>query len=93
VAADEIFDGERPHLVMVEPQSLLIVELSCQDHRDALTWGVTLLECAKGGVKIEQVVSDGAQGLKKGIAEAELGIVHQLDLFHTLWEALRVEKS
>jgi hypothetical protein len=92
VAADEIFDGERPHLVMVEPQSLLIVELSCQDHRDALTWGVTLLECAKCGVNIEQVVSDGAQGLKKGIAETELGIVHQLDLFHTLREALRVEK-
>ena len=71
MAADESFDGSRPHLVMVEPQSLLIVELSCQDHlfcpfrqelselvskrtrhRDALTWGVTLLECAKGGVNI-----------------------------------------
>lgn len=93
VAADEIFDGSRPHLVLVEPDSLLIVELSCQDHRDSLTWGVTFLECDKRGMKIEQVVSDGAAGLKKGIAEAELGIVHQLDLFHTLWEALRVEKS
>ena len=30
--------------------------------------------------------------MKKGIAEAELGIEHQLDNFHTLWEALRVEK-
>jgi hypothetical protein len=93
LAADEIFDGSRPHLVMVEPDSLLIVELSCQTHRDSLTWGVTFLECDKRGMKIEQVVSDGAAGLKKGIAEAELGIVHQLDLFHTLWEALRVEKS
>jgi hypothetical protein len=93
VAADEIFDGSRPHLVMVEPDSLLLVELSLKDHRDALTWGVTFLECAKNGVKIEKVVSDGAQGLKKGIAEAELGIVHQLDLFHTIREALRVEKS
>jgi hypothetical protein len=92
VAADEIFDGSSPHLVMVDPDSLLIVELSLKDHRDALTWGVTFLECAKQGVKIEQVVSDGAQGLKKGIAEADLGIVHQLDLFHTLWEALRVAK-
>jgi len=93
LAADEIFDGDSPHLVLVEPQSLLILELSRQAHRDSLTWGVTFLECAKRGVKIERVVSDGAQGLKKGIAETELGIEHQLDLFHTLWEALRVEKS
>jgi len=93
LAADEIFDRHQPHLVLVEPQSLLIVELSRQDHRDSLTWGVTFLECAQRGVKIEQVVSDGASGLKKGIAEAELGIVHQLDNFHTLWEALRVERG
>jgi len=93
LAADEIFDGDSPHLVLVEPHSLLIVELSRQDHRDSLTWGVTFLECAQKGVKIERVVSDGAQGLKKGIAEADLGIAHQLDLFHTLFMALRVEKS
>jgi hypothetical protein len=31
--------------------------------------------------------------LKKGIAEAELGIQHPLSLFHTLFEALRVEKG
>ena len=46
LAADEIFDGGRPHLVLVEPQSMLIVELSRQEQRDALTWGVTFLECA-----------------------------------------------
>jgi hypothetical protein len=74
LAADEIFDGREPHLVLVEPQSLLIVELSRQEQRDSLTWGVTFLECEKRGVKIEQVVSDGAQGLKKGITEAQLGI-------------------
>jgi len=93
LAADEIFDGESPHLVLVDPQSLLIVELSRQDHRDSLTWGLTFLECAQQGLKIERVVSDGAQGLKKGIVEAELGIEHQLDLFHTIREALRVQKQ
>ena len=77
LAADEIFDGESPHLVLVEPQSLLILELSRQAPKDSLTWGVTILSCAKRGVKIERVVSDGATGLKKGIAEAELGIEHQ----------------
>jgi len=91
LAADEIFDGSQPHLVMVEPSSLLIMELSRQEKRDPITWGVTFLDCAKRGVKIEKVVSDGAQGLKKGITESELGIEHQLDLFHTLWETLRVE--
>jgi hypothetical protein len=93
LAADEIFDGTKPHLVLVEPQSLLIVELSRQDYRDSLTWGLTFLECDQRGVKIERVVSDGAQGLKKGIAEAELGIEHQLDLFHTIREAVKVERE
>jgi len=49
VAADEIFDGKRPHLVMVEPDSLFILELNCQDHRDALTWGVTFLSVSRTG--------------------------------------------
>ena len=62
VAADEIFDGNQPHFVMVEPGSLRMVELSRQDKRDALTWGVTILSCAQEGVTIEQVVSDGATG-------------------------------
>jgi hypothetical protein len=42
-------------------------------------------------VKIDRVVSDGARGLKKGIEEADIGIEHQLDLFHTLQAVLRVE--
>jgi hypothetical protein len=37
LAADEIFDGAAPHLVLVEPSSLLIVELSRQPKRDSLT--------------------------------------------------------
>ena len=67
VVADEIFDKQGPHLVVVEPHSLLILELSRQENRDSLTWGITLLDCAKRGVEIQTLVSDAAQGLKKGI--------------------------
>ena len=90
--ADEIFQGRKPCLTLVDGRSFLVLSLSAQEHRDETTWGCTLLDVQKQGVHLVDVASDGARGIRAGVKEACLMIPLRPDLFHLIGEAHRVTR-
>jgi hypothetical protein len=48
--ADEIFQGRKPCLTLVDGRSFLVLNLTPADSRDATTWGVTYLELLERGI-------------------------------------------
>lgn len=85
--ADEIFQGRRPCLTVVDGRSFLALNLSPAESRDATQWGVTFLDLAERGIQFHDLVSDGAKGIRAGIQQAQLGIPVRPDLFHLLQAA------
>jgi len=85
--ADEIFQGRRPCLTVVDGRSFLALNLTPAETRDATQWGLTFLELAERGLQFHDLVSDGAKGIRAGVHEAQLGIPLRPDLFHLLQEA------
>jgi hypothetical protein len=92
-AADEIFFGQKPVLMVVEPESLcwLTGRLSCR--RDGEAWAKEFERLPA----LEHLARDGGQGLANGLARVNEArrqqerepISDQLDHFHTLREAGR----
>ena len=82
-AADEIFLGRRPLLLMVEPLSLLISGAVLAEGRGAEHWEpvFTAMEA------LERVVADRAQGIAAGAREA--GVELGADLWHLLHRGRR----
>jgi hypothetical protein len=86
-ANDEIFQGNKPVLVGVDPQTTFTYLLEGVENRDSTTWGCNLLEKEKNqGLKLETTVNDGGSGLRKGIKDAFPEIETQLDTFHTEYD-------
>lgn len=90
--ADEVFQGRKPCLTLVDGRSFLVLSLSAQDHRDGTTWGSVLLDVQKQGVHLVDVASDGALGIQTGVKEVSVLIPLRPDLFHLIREAYRVTK-
>ncbi len=89
-ANDEIFQANQPVLVGVDVSSTFCYLLSLEDHRDAVTWGVRLLDLQTRGLAPEALCSDGGTGLRAGQALALPGVPWRSDVFHVLQELLRV---
>lgn len=93
VAADEIFFGRRPCLMVVEQRSLCWLSGRLADNRDGATWA----EEFRRWPNLKQVTRDGGSGLAKGVAvvnqerhqRGEDAIADQEDHFHTLREGRR----
>ncbi len=83
-AHDEIFQAGRPVLVGVDAASTFCYLLSPEDHRDADTWGVRLLELAERGFAPDAVVADFGTGLRAGQALALPEVPCRGDVFHLL---------
>ena len=83
-AHDEIFQAVLPVLVGVDTASTYCYLLSLEDHRDAVTWGVRLLELVDQGFNPEATVADAGSGLRAGQALALPEIPCRGDLFHIL---------
>lgn len=88
--ADEIFQGRRPCLTVVDGRSFLVLHLSPAEARDGTTWGVTLLDMQARGIQFQDLASDGATGIQAGVKEARLMVPLRPDLFHLLREAMRL---
>jgi len=88
--ADEIFQGRRPCLTVVDGRSFLVLHLSPAETRDGTTWGVTLLDLLARGIQFQDLASDGATGIRAGVREARLMVPLRPDLFHLLREATRL---
>jgi hypothetical protein len=85
-ADDEIFQAGRPVLVGIDTESTYCYLLSQEQHRDADTWGVRLLELADRGFAPEATVADFASGLRAGHEQALPGVACRGDVFHALKE-------
>jgi hypothetical protein len=83
-AHDEIFQSGRPVLVGVDADSTYCYLLSLEDHRDADTWGVRLLELQDQDFQPEATVADGGQGIRAGQALAMPEVPCRGDVFHAL---------
>jgi hypothetical protein len=81
-AHDEIFQAGRPVLVGVDTASTFCYLLSQEDHRDADTWGVHLLELAEHGFAPDAIVADFGKGLRAGQRLAFPQVPCRGDVFH-----------
>jgi hypothetical protein len=92
-AADEIFFGQKPVLMVVEPESLCWLGGRLSDSRDGESWAKEFEQLPA----LEHLVRDGGKGLANGLKrvnqqrqEAQRQeISDQLDHFHTLREGRR----
>src|SRR5262245_4871378 len=81
-AHDEIFQAGHPVLVGVDTASTFCYLLSQEEHRDADTWGMRLLELAECGFAPEAVVADFGSGLRAGQGLALPHVPCRGDVFH-----------
>src|SRR5206468_375566 len=85
-ADDEIFQSGRPVLVGVDAESTYCYLLSQEEHRDADTWGVRLLELVDRGFAPEATIADFGSGLRAGHEQTLPGVTCRGDVFHALYE-------
>jgi hypothetical protein len=90
--ADEIFQGRKPCLTLVDGRSFLVVNLTPAECRDGTTWGVTYLNLVERGIQFHDLACDGGTGLRAGVKEAGLSIPLRPDLFHILQDAHRLTR-
>ena len=83
---DEIFQNGRPVLVAADMASTYCCLLSDEDHRDADTWGVRLLELNDRGFAPAATIADFAAGIRSGQEQALPGTPCRGDVFHALYE-------
>lgn len=85
-AHDEIFQNRRPVLAGVDVHSTYCYLLSLEEHRDAETWGVRLLDLEKQGLHPEATIADAGSGLRAGQALAWPETPCRGDVFHAQME-------
>jgi hypothetical protein len=86
-AHDEIFQAGQPVLVGADAASTYCYLLNAEEHRDADTWGVRLLELSQRGFHPDATIADFAGGLRAGQAEALPDVPCRGDVFHALQTA------
>jgi hypothetical protein len=92
-AADEIFFGQKPVLMVVEPESQCWLSGRLSASRDGEQWAKEFQQLPA----LEHLVRDGGKGLQNGLArvnevrrqQQQQIITDQLDHFHTLREGRR----
>ena len=67
------------------PRSTFCFLLSPEEHRDADTWGIRLLELVDRGFAPEATIADFASGLRAGHQEALPEVPCRGDVFHALY--------
>jgi hypothetical protein len=87
---DEIFQNRRPVLVGADIASTFCFLLSSDDHRDAETWGIRLLELAERGFAPDATIADFGNGIRGGQKLAMPDRPCWGDVFHALNEIVPV---
>jgi hypothetical protein len=83
---DEIHQAGQPVLVGIDAGSTYCYLLRLEEHRDADTWGVRLLELVQRGFAPAHTIADFAKGLRSGQKQAMPGVPCWGDVFHGLYE-------
>lgn len=81
-AHDEIFQSGQPVLVGADVASTYCYLLRLEEHRDADTWGVRLLELKDQGFAPDVTIADFGNGLRAGQALAMPEVACRGDVFH-----------
>src|SRR3954464_12734307 len=79
---DEIFQGATPVLAGVDARSTYCYLLVAEQHRDADTWGVHLLDAAEQGLRPDYTIADAGRGLRAGQQAAWGDTPCHGDVFH-----------
>src|ERR671917_1151278 len=79
---DEIFQGATPVLAGVDAASTYCYLLVAEQHRDADTWGVHLLDAAERGLRPDYTIADAGRGLRAGQQAAWGDTPCHGDVFH-----------
>src|SRR3954465_8183428 len=79
---DEIFQGATPVLAGVDARSTYCYLLAAEQHRDADTWGVHLLDAAERGLRPDYTIADAGRGLRAGQEAAWGDTPCHGDVFH-----------
>lgn len=83
--SDEIFQAGDPVLVGVDPITTFVYLMVPSEKRDSVSWWAAYCEKQENqGLNIEESITDGGLGMKKGIKEAFEEIREQYDIFHML---------
>jgi hypothetical protein len=85
-AHDEIFQKRQPILVGVDALTSYCYLLSLEEHRDADTWGVHLLDLQQRGLHPDTFVADAGSGLRAGLKATLPDVLCRSDVFHALQE-------
>jgi hypothetical protein len=83
-AADEVFHRHQPILTAVDIPSRFCVLLAKEEHRDADSWGVHLLDLIDRGFQPNINLSDQASGLKKAFEDVLPNTELRFDHFHLI---------
>ena len=73
-------------MVGIDAQSTFCFLLSREEHRDADTWGIRLMELVDRGFASEATIADIASGLRAGHQEALPEVPCRGDVFHALYD-------
>src|SRR3954466_1234013 len=79
---DEIFQGATPVLAGVDARSTYCYLLAAEQHRDADTWGMHLLDAAERGLRPDYTIADAGRGLRAGQEAAWGETPCHGDVFH-----------
>lgn len=85
-AHDEIFQGDIPVLVGCDVESTYCYLLAAVEHRDAESWGISLLDASDKGLKPDFTIGDGGLALRAGQAMVWPNTPCHEDVFHALHE-------
>ncbi|HVH71921.1 MAG TPA: hypothetical protein VNB49_12510 [Candidatus Dormibacteraeota bacterium] len=83
---DEIFQNRQPVLVGADIASTYCFLLSCEEHHDADTWALRLLEAQEQGLAPKATIADFGTGIRAGQKLALPDVPCRGDLFHLLKE-------
>jgi hypothetical protein len=83
---DEIFQNRQPVLVGADVASTYCFLLSHEQHRDADTWGLRLLELQPRGFAPKATIADFGAGIRAGQKLAMPNVPCRGDVFHALNE-------
>jgi hypothetical protein len=83
-AHDEIFQNGQPVLVGVDVGSTFCYLLRPEEHRDADTWAIRLLELQDQGLRPDATIADAGSGLRAAQTLAWPDTPCRGDLFHAL---------
>jgi hypothetical protein len=90
---DEVFQRRMPCFTVVDGQSFMVLNLTAEADRTGETWAKTFKRLVDQGIEFQDIVSDNASGIRRGVSDAGLDAVWRLDVFHVIQEGHRISQK